>query len=230
MLHSSTLSSIAPLPKSKSLVRAEPEPSGPSGLSRLQKTRKRMLFLVAGFLVPQAGLVAPLWAESGGMLRLDQLGAVILAGAILGRCWCTLYIAAHKKQSLVTTGPYSLCRNPLYLFSFMAAAGVGLMSGSILIGAIYCLVTIALFRGVVRQEERHLTDYFGGTYRAYCRDTPRWIPNFGIWRDDRKLLTRPSLLLITLRDGLCLFAFWPFFRLMELAREIGLVPTLLTLP
>ncbi|WP_161973856.1 methyltransferase family protein [Hwanghaeella grinnelliae] len=189
-----------------------------------------MLFLVAGFLVPQAGLIAPLWTESGGMLRLDQLGALILFGAILGRCWCTLYISAHKKQSLVTAGPYSLCRNPLYLFSFMAAGGVGLMSGSVVIGTIYSLATIALFRGVVRQEERHLADYFEDAYRAYCRDTPRWIPNFGIWRDDRKLVTRPSLLLITLRDGLCLFAFWPFFRLMELAREIGLAPTLLILP
>ena len=230
MPNSSTVSSIAPLPAFRSPARPASDPSGPSGLSRLQKTRKRMLFLVAGFLVPQAGLVAPLWAESGGMLRLDQLGAVILAGAILGRCWCTLYIAGQKKQRLVTTGPYSLCRNPLYLFSALAATGIGLMSGSILVGAIYGLSTIGLFHGVVRQEERHLADLFGDTFRAYCRDTPRWIPNLGVWRDVKKLVTRPSLLLITLRDGLCLFAFWPFFRLMELAREIGLTPTLVTLP
>lgn len=230
MSHAATFSTHAPLPSSRSLVRIPEDGAGPSHLSRLQKQRKRWLVLLGAFLVPQAGLIEPLWTGSGGMLRLDQLGAVILVGAILGRCWCTLYIAAHKKESLVTTGPYSLCRNPLYLFSGLAAAGVGLLSGSIVVGALYSLAVLVLFQAVARQEERHLARRFGARYRRYCRETPRWIPAFGQWRDDKRLVTRPSLLLITLRDGLCLFIFWPFFQVMAVARETGILPTVLVLP
>lgn len=207
-----------------------PEGPNPSGLSRLQKKRKRMLFAAAAVLVPLAGMVAPRWVETGGVLRFDQLGALILTAAILGRCWCTLYIAAHKKRTLVTAGPYSLCRNPLYLFSFLAAAGAGLMSGSMSVGALFCLTTFALFQGVVVAEEKRLSEMFGASYQTYCARTPRWRPRFENWRDDGRLVTRPSLMLITLRDGACLFVFWPYFWLMETARDSGWLPVLLVLP
>lgn len=227
----STYPAVGPLPAGRSLVPIPPGHDGPSGLSRLQKKRKRAIFLLAGFLVPQAGLIEPVWDwDRSGLPQLDDLGAVLLGCAVLARCWCTLYIAAHKKQTLVTTGPFSLCRNPLYLFSCFAAGGVGLLSGSICVGLLYAAATAVLFQGVIRDEEKHLERLFGAVFFAYRRNTPRWLPDFRRWQDNAKLVTRPSLLLITLRDGLCLFAFWPFFMVMDLARETGLVPTLLVLP
>ena len=59
-------------------------------------------------------------------------GVMMLAGctlvgiATVGRLWCALYIAGYKTDKLITSGPYSMCRNPLYFFSLLGGIGVGL--------------------------------------------------------------------------------------------------------
>lgn len=41
-------------------------------------------------------------------------GIMSVGVAILGRLWCSLYIAGRKDRILVVHGPYSLSRNPFY--------------------------------------------------------------------------------------------------------------------
>jgi protein-S-isoprenylcysteine O-methyltransferase Ste14 len=41
---------------------------------------------------------------------LFALGVVLVGIASIGRLWCTLYIAGRKAETLVTEGPYSICR------------------------------------------------------------------------------------------------------------------------
>lgn len=220
-----------PLPSSGSLVPYVENPAGPaSEMSRLQKRRKRLLLAALLVLVPLTATVQPYWELAGIPVNaLPVLGMALLAVCILGRCWCTLYIGAFKKNQLVTTGPYSLCRNPLYVFSCMAGAGMGLMSGSLSMGALFLLIVALVFGRVALKEEAYLAAQFGGDYARYRAETPRWWP-VGRWRDEALCLTRPGLLLITLRDGCLLYLVWPFFLLMELLREHGLVPVLLILP
>ena len=56
------------------------------------------------------------------------IGIILVGIASFGRLWCSLYIAGYKTDNLVTEGPYSMCRNPLYFFSFIGALGVGFAS------------------------------------------------------------------------------------------------------
>jgi protein-S-isoprenylcysteine O-methyltransferase Ste14 len=78
--------------------------------------------------------------------------------AILGRAWSTRYIGERKANLLVTEGPYSVSRNPLYLFSFLGA-----QTGSLLI-AIFAAGTVPIFRPVIKREEAAPQILFGETY------------------------------------------------------------------
>ncbi|MEW6635116.1 MAG: isoprenylcysteine carboxylmethyltransferase family protein, partial [Pseudomonadota bacterium] len=61
---------------------------------------------------------------------IEMFGVLLIFLGIIGRLWSTLYIGGRKSAEVVTGGPYSITRNPLYLFSTVAAAGVGAQIGS----------------------------------------------------------------------------------------------------
>ena len=80
---------------------------------------------------------------------------------------------------LVTEGFFGVCRNPLYVGNMLIYLGVFLMHGNpyaVVIGvASYWLI----YESVIAAEEYFLRQKFGPGYADYCRDVPRWIPNFG---------------------------------------------------
>ena len=82
----------------------------------------------------------PLVAESSWLAHgIDVLAWVtFVAGAAL-RFWATLYIGGRKETVLVTDGPYSVCRNPLYLGSFLLAVAAALFLNSLV-----CLVAVSI--------------------------------------------------------------------------------------
>src|SRR5262245_44567857 len=60
-------------------------------------------------------LVSPgAWADLTG----DMIGWTLFLLGAATRWWATLYIGGTKNKVLATMGPYSLCRNPLYLGTF----------------------------------------------------------------------------------------------------------------
>lgn len=90
------------------------------------------------------------------------------------RAWSAGYLT--KLSGLVTAGPFALCRNPLYVGSFIICLGYLVMCH-----CIYALVAgIVLFwvlhSGAVAYEERLLRDKFGDDFDNYCRQTPRFFP------------------------------------------------------
>lgn len=95
------------------------------------------------------------------------LGMALLACAAMGRIWSTIHIAGRKDKELCQTGPYSLCRNPLYLFSFIGMIGFFLAAQSLILATIGAILFLAYYRGVIRSEEIRLKELFGVRFDAY---------------------------------------------------------------
>jgi protein-S-isoprenylcysteine O-methyltransferase Ste14 len=72
---------------------------------------------------------------------------------------------------LVTDGPFSFTRNPLYVLIL----GIGLVSGIMWFLFLAILAAFTVQKLAIEPEERHLQARFGETYLDYARRVRRWI-------------------------------------------------------
>jgi len=203
-----------------------------SNLQQLQRRRKRVLR--AGAL---GGMVLLLLADSawrtaapGVHVLLQRCGFLLILVCIVGRTWCTLYIGGYKKRELITKGPYSVVRNPLYVFTIIGVTGVGLLAGSASIALLFGALALAVFAFVTVQEEAFLAGTFGKAFAAYAAEVPRFWPRFSAWQDTDELLIRPRLVLRTFLEASLFLLAVPLLDLKDLAQRLSLLPALLQLP
>ncbi|MDQ6435673.1 isoprenylcysteine carboxylmethyltransferase family protein [Mesorhizobium sp. LHD-90] len=158
--------------------------------------------------------------------RIEAHGLVLILIGIGGRLWSVLYIGGRKSAEIVTAGPYSMVRNPLYFFSTIAAAGVGTQTGSITVAVAAAMLCATAFYIVALREEAHLKALFGAPYEAYLQRVPRFLPNPRLFRDQAEVTFSPRIFNHTLRDGLVFLISIPCFELIESGQEAGLIPVL----
>ena len=199
-------------------------------LRRVQLVRKGVL---AGCIIAVCGLAAVSHTVVGKTSvheGLEAFGLAMIGICIVGRAWCSLYIGGRKKAEIVDRGPYSISRNPLYVFSFIGAFGMGAQTGSVTMALLFTVIAFAVFYATVRREEEWLTSMFGANYITYLARTPRFWPNFRKWQDQETLEVRPVFFLTTLRDGLAFLLAVPLFEALEHAQDVGWVRAMFTLP
>jgi protein-S-isoprenylcysteine O-methyltransferase Ste14 len=76
---------------------------------------------------------------------------------------------------LVTDGPFSFTRNPLYLAGTLLVLGIGLVLGIAWFLLLALSAAFTVQKVTIEQEERHLQARFGETYQDYARRVRRWI-------------------------------------------------------
>lgn len=76
---------------------------------------------------------------------------------------------------LVTTGPYSYIRHPLYLAMMGWGVAVALLTANWIFVAISILVLAGVI-GRIPKEEQMLIENFGDEYKAYMQRTGRFFP------------------------------------------------------
>lgn len=164
--------------------------------TRIERLRKPVSFLISALLLALVIFTQPANFGSIQQIMLEQLGYIMVFVAVIGRIWCTLYIAGRKNKQLCTAGPYEVCRNPLYLFSFIGLVGIVLAAGSILLAILAAGIYLVYYRGVIRGEELRLAAIFGADFDRYLATTPKFWPklkiphNADILQVDSQIFTR----------------------------------------
>lgn len=204
----------------------------PDELRRVQRARKWALLSFFMLILLPLAVTDSYWYSRNPALYyfIETFGLALILACIAGRTWCSLYIGGRKKRELVTVGPYSIVRNPLYVFTVAGAFGIGAQSGSLLVAICFALGTFLVFHHVVRREEQYLAGEFPGDFRAYSNQVHRFWPNLANWQDVGELTVRPDLVKRTFLDA-CLFLLSiPAAETLEVMQRLGLIPIFLHLP
>ena len=110
-------------------------------------------------------------------LQISILGFVLVVFGSFGRIWASLYIEGNKTKNLITAGPFSMVRNPLYFFSLIMLIGFCLALKAIYLPLALLLIFVLFHIPTIANEEKKLQDIHGEKFNSYVKSTPRLIPN-----------------------------------------------------
>lgn len=138
--------------------------------------------LLANFVFPQKGR---------GLLDkfIDSIGIGIILLGFLFRIAARGYKAekSNNGRNLVTDGPYSLMRHPMYFGTLLI--GLGIISILLEWWAffLFLFVFLLIYVPQIKKEEGHLSKRFEHEYRRYLETTPKYFPNLiGLFKIDLK--------------------------------------------
>lgn len=189
---------------------------------------RRRILLTRLLLLPlfgYVGLTTSPWNVQGYWgLFYEVLGYACLVLATLGRIWCLSYVGGYKDSEVVTAGPYSMVRNPLYVFNFLGAVGIGLAVQHPEVAAGVAFAFVIYYPLVVRREERFLAERYGDAYRAYCMKTPRWWPKFSQFEEPATYVVRPRFIRRSLYGSMWFLWLFLIWEIIEGLRALGAIP------
>jgi protein-S-isoprenylcysteine O-methyltransferase Ste14 len=115
------------------------------------------------------------WSMIGGF-------ALACCGEFL-RAWGVFYVGSETRVTgavgasrLMTSGPFSRTRNPLYIGNMLIYLGIGIMSWALVPWLQIAAMAWFLFQYtmIVLEEERFLRKEFGEAYEQYVKAVPRF--------------------------------------------------------
>lgn len=112
-------------------------------------------------------------------------GLVIAAVGIVIRGWACGHL--RKERVLDVSGPYAHTRNPLYLGTFIIAAGFGVASGTWWLCLLMFVFITSIYFPVMYVEAEELESWLGEEYREYASNVPMLFPRLTAWKkSDRR--------------------------------------------
>ena len=149
----------------------------------------RILLPIRGYVFPLIFIAFFFWRGWGYMgedaIILWPEGFLMLALGIMLRLWGIRNIGgkAHTRhgkrlEKLITTGPFSITRNPLYIANIIIISAYAIIACAPWMAPVTALLTFIMYHLIVHREEYLLTESFGEEYTAYKRLVPRWGLSF----------------------------------------------------
>jgi protein-S-isoprenylcysteine O-methyltransferase Ste14 len=160
----------------------------------------------------------------------ETSGLFLLSVCSIGRLWALLYISGKKSQEVITDGPYSIVRHPLYLFSFIGAIGIGLASKNILVLGILVVSYLSYYPLTILSEENYLAKKFGQMYINYMKKTPRFLPKLSLYKSPPQVVINTDMFLKNIAIGMWFVWVYIFFNIIEMLQTTGIIHVLLKVP
>jgi protein-S-isoprenylcysteine O-methyltransferase Ste14 len=96
----------------------------------------------------------------------------------LGEHW-SMMLKMGKKHLLVTDGPYTRIRHPMYTYFYIMVIATAIVSANLFVGVFGVAAWTLLYLIRVGDEEQMLLEQFGEDYEEYMRRTGRLLPKIG---------------------------------------------------
>jgi protein-S-isoprenylcysteine O-methyltransferase Ste14 len=140
---------------------------------------------VAAPVVDIAGTLEPLDALDSAGVRATGI-AIFVAGLIgtfcaqvaMGDSW-RIGVDETERTALVTSGPFSVVRNPIFAAMLPASLGLTLLVPNVVAIAGFVALWLALQIQVRLVEEPYLLRQHGDAYRNYAARVGRFVPGLG---------------------------------------------------
>lgn len=176
---------------------------------------RTIVFKNRGALLVPVALVLLVFGRPS--IESAQIGIAIAALGELLRIWAVGYSGVTTRADivtapeLVTAGPYTMVRNPLYVanavialgFWYAFSGGVSLAEAAVMLAIVLVLV-VGVYAIIIPLEEAYLAGHFGAAYRRYLEAVPSVIPigsrltaaeRTGTWRAD--VIVRAEIITLT---------------------------------
>ncbi len=114
-------------------------------------------------------------ASAAGIALIFAAGLMIVGAPLLFALRRTTIIPHAAARVLISSGPYRISRNPMYLALAIAYVGVALLFDVLWPLLLLPLPIWVMSTRVIPVEEHALMEAFGDEYRAYQRRVRRWI-------------------------------------------------------
>ncbi len=146
-----------------------------------------VLALVLGFAGPVAGLAGapPLpgldhaaVAAAGVVLAVAGVAATLAAQLAMGTSW-RIGVDPAEQTALVTGGPFTIARNPIFTAMVTTSAGLTLVVPNAAAVAALVVLIAAVQLQVRAVEEPYLVAVHGEQYRRYAARVGRFVPLLG---------------------------------------------------
>jgi protein-S-isoprenylcysteine O-methyltransferase Ste14 len=134
------------------------------------------------------GLDAAGPAIVGAALFVAGVALIVVSQEAMGRSW-RIGIDRVARTELVTTGPFSRVRNPIFTSLVVVLAGNALLVGNVITLAAVAVMVLSV-QLQARREEDHLLALHGGAYASYAERVGRFLPGVGRLRAGRPSTTR----------------------------------------
>ncbi|MGH9013990.1 MAG: methyltransferase family protein [Acidimicrobiia bacterium] len=112
---------------------------------------------------------------TGFALLASALAVCLTAQAQMGRSW-RAGVDPEARTELITTGLFSIVRNPFYVGLMLAASGVACIVPNVVAVAAVPLTIVGSHLVVRQSEEPYLRRVHGEHYIAYAARTGRFVP------------------------------------------------------